>query len=341
MYFIRNATIILIFISIMCPLEIHSSLYGSIEHLTGKEIQEHNDVAEFKNFLEKSDKSQKEMISMAKDEFLKKFSSPENKDVDKAFRIFRKFYREVIRKCDHIFYKKRDSQELLHKISVIIGYTHENPLSAFERIDNVSSKEIKTKYGSTLKELYEYRNCGINFIQSEGDWYLKEDTEFLVEILSDFGSSELREYLLFRVSEDKERLGEDAGLLISWEDLRKRIIRWEQFTHAYPNLLETEKEIKPKLHKLLILYLTGIDNTPAYDLWKSGEIKFTLRKSYETFLKENNISSYYALINSVYNILKKHRFKINEELILFLHNQGYRNIGFERCVKRFLAKDKK
>jgi len=281
----------------------------------------------FMDSINRLDRSKKESILIAKNEFEKMCSTAEKQIVDSAFRSFMEFYKGVIRKCNHVFYDRRDYQDLLHDIEEIVGSKFDNPLPAFEKIDSKSSAEIKTKYAATLKELYEYRNCGINFTCGEGDWYLEEDGDFLVEVLSNYGSVELRDYLIFWANEDKERFAHDGGLLISWEDLRKRIIRWEEFANKHPTLLETEKEIKPKLQVLIGAYLWGLDNTPAYDLWESKweskKIEPELRKSYEIFLKENKTSSYYSLIKGVYTILNKHNFKLSKELIMFVDSQGY------------------
>lgn len=299
-------------------------------------------VIAFKNFLINLDNTKKESILVARDKFFKSFSTATVKENKEAFRIFRGFYQEVIRECDQIFYNKKDCQQLLGNISSLVKGGLENPLPAFEKLNNESSNEIRTKYAAILKELYGYRNCGMNFYQSEGDWYLKEDIVFLIKMFPVSGRNELKDFLIFLNNED-ERIAEDAGLIISWDDLRKRILCWEQFVEKHPDFLETINEVKPGLATLVGVYLVGLPNTQAYRVHSTGEIEPKLKKSYEIFLQQNKSSSFYNLISEVYNILKKHNFKINKELVDFLNSQGYNGPAheLEQYLKIIFRENKK
>ncbi|MCI0614236.1 hypothetical protein L0244_14715 [bacterium] len=185
-----------------------------------------------------------------------------------------------------------------------------------------------------LQRLHNYGKYGIKLWVEEAQVYLAEDVDFLVKTATVL-NGELREYITFHANEFREPIAGDATLGISWEELRKRIMRFEPFAREHPDLLETEAEIKPELDRLLWMYLVGLDNTPAYDLRDTGEIDTELRKSYATFLTEDHTSSYYSLISEAYKILEKHAFKINAELLAFLHERGFDDVVFNRDAEAF------
>ncbi|MCK5347403.1 MAG: hypothetical protein KAR20_28530, partial [Candidatus Heimdallarchaeota archaeon] len=213
------------------------------------------------------------------------------------------------------------------------------PFDTIENLAEESYKIIESNHRNALIELEKFRHCssyGMKFYMAEGDWYLRENTDFLIQVSSVL-TGDLREFILFNGTEMKTRIAEDASLLISWDELRQRIIRWENFAKLHPDLEETKKEIEPQIPRMVQWYLTGIDNTRAYDYddyyGGTAKINSELRKSYEIFIKENTGSSYYPLIQSVYTILLKHEFKCQRELGYFLINNGYRVYYWRDCLK--------
>lgn len=296
-------------------------------------LQNISPFEKFSYFLEKLDESDIESINIAKYKIwdIVEF---DKEHADSIFRIFYKFYRETIRECNNNFFKMKDYQFFLHEISELVGHTLENPIPTFKKIDNKKSRKLKNDYAQIVIDLEKYVNSGVIFYQSEGDWYLAENPDFLDE-LSNLFSGELKDYLIFLASEYKERLAEDAGLLISWNNLRQRIIRWEEFAKKHEKLKEIGTEIQPKLHTLFSVYLIGTDNTKAYDIF-TGKLDTNLKLSYQNFIEENKDSNYYSIIDSVYKILGENKFEINSDLIKYLENTGYTHPNFIRWADKFL-----
>lgn len=263
----------------------------------------------YEKFLETLDNSKKESVLAARDEFLKSFSTAENEIATQAFRLFWKFYREFIREQDKLLYSNE------------YHLTNSEEPGVFEE----------------LQTLHNHDKYGIKISTETAQIYLAEDVDFLVKTATVL-NGELSEYITFHANEFREPIAGEASLGISWEELRKRIMRFERFAREHPGLPETEAEIKPELDRLLWMYLVGLDNTPAYDLRDAGEINAELRKSYATFLAEDRASSYYSLINEAYKILEKHTFKMNAELLACLHEREFADNVFNRNVEAFLIK---
>ena len=124
-------------------------------------------------------------------------------------------------------------------------------------------------------------------------------------------------------SKTAQRVAEDAGLLIGWDDLRQRIGRWETFARAHPALPETRDIVRPEVVRLVAFYVIGVDNTRAYDE-RSRSPGGTLRidpqlmASYERFLIENRGSAYYKVIEGIVTRLRASRGALTRELIDFL-----------------------
>lgn len=258
-------------------------------------------------------------ILIARDELFQRFPVQSSQDFDDALRAFISFYKNKISTEDSNFYRDRKLQSVLHKLPFVNLYTIK-PLETFLNNKTTTAQEFQKQNKDSLVILLNYRKCGVDFYSAEGDWYLKEDPDFIVNIASHY-KSPLSEYLIFNAEENRQLLGEDAGLYISWEELRKRIVRWDSFALAHPLLKETEENVFPQIRKLLFLYLIGPDNTRGFSR-ETNELLPQLKTSYENFLSENKSSICYQIIKKSYNILKAHQFKDNDEYRRFLRSEG-------------------
>ncbi len=273
----------------------------------------------YTDFLRRLDSANPSSILLAKNELLTRFREKTDESGNDAFRAFSKFYSDTISRLDNGFSSKPYFQEALSKIAEATGLDN-NPFPAFDKLDNTSAREIKQKYASALKELYQYRKAGINFGQSEGTWYLQGDPDFFQDA-SSVTTGEYKEYLRFNAEECKQNIVEDGGILVAWDELRKRIIREENFAKQHPNLPETEKNIKGSMSWLMDVYLTGIDNSSVDN--HGVRLDPEIRDSYEMFLKENSSSQYYNIVRDVYAIWTKNDFKTSRELVDYLREKGH------------------
>jgi len=296
-----------------------SAVYGVNAAPSATQKNANADYSAYAIFLNKLDSSVPNSIVQAKTELLSRFRGKQDESANDAFRAFSKFYSDTIAGLDGGVSSNSRLQEVLSKIADVTHLDY-NLFPAFDKLDTTSAREIKKKYASDLKELHQYTNAGLNFGSAEGMWYLTSDPDFLKEAAS-VTTGDFKEYLRFNAEECKQRIAEDAGILIPWDELRKTIIREEDFSKQHPNLPEVEKDLKGSISWMMNVYLAGIENSSIdnYGVQLTPEVK----NSYETFLKENTASKYYNVVKDVYAIWTKNNFKTSRELIDYLKEKGH------------------
>lgn len=308
-----------------------------------KNLQESAGIIAYKKFtiniLRNLGKQEKieccDKILAARDEFLRHRTAMSEKDAKESFLYFLDVYDCIV---GGGFVSSKYLEDLLNGVD----------------INSVKNEEERKKYKDALKELSKFRSCGIGFDriwqENSYDWIYDRDPDFLIQVLTDFGvKGRLKKYLTFIFNEEKEKLTVNDKLNISWDDFRKKIIRWEKFLSENPSLtdvlkmeglnselIETNSEREKMipadlmLEGMIHIYLMGTDSKEnmAYDYSGTGKINAELKKSYETFIKDNRSSSYYNLINGVYSILGKHDFVVNQELITFVKANNKGDLGW-------------
>lgn len=270
-----------------------------------------NNIAKYKELLSQLNSSNKESILKAKDEFFKHFKK-DDKTSEEGFQLFRDYYIELINKHQDKF--AQISNVLFEEPAFyeVIEGTFKNPLAGFEKLNKLDKDRIKRKYSTQLNEIAGYLKSGIKITgDDEEGYYLTENLTFLSDMLQNY-EIDFVKFIEFMKSEDK-RIVIDGGLQISWEDLRKKLLRFEKFAGDYPNLKETQEIIEPKIKWLFAVYIDGLDNTPAFD-WETQKLNSGLKNSYEFFLKENKKSKFFETLQKYYKILEKNKFMYNDEV---------------------------
>ncbi|MFA6433501.1 MAG: hypothetical protein WCW52_02265 [Elusimicrobiales bacterium] len=291
-------------------------------------------VPAYEKYLQTLNPISPESILAARNNYLTEFENGADLHGE-GFRTFRKFYENVVQEFDYVFHKDRDSQVLLNELSRIIKNYNGDPLDKFAEMHTADAEKIRSQSAIALRKLEEYHRCGIGFYYGEGEWYLQMNLDFLLATASGV-SAALLDYIKFYVTEHRETIAGDASLGITWEELRRRIIRFEKFAESHAQLPEIQNEVNPELHELVSVYLYGLDNTRAYNLYYGegdGLIDQSLKTSYEIFLKKNKNSGFYPLINGVYAILEKHEFRISPEQLTFMFSQDYEDVAVARLLE--------
>ena len=321
-----------------------AAFFASPEYIRAAETVSESNIAAYLHLLEKLDARDWKTIPIARAEMEKRFSKSPDSTAVEAFRTFRNYYSLAAQTINRTYFwqtsGKKEYQAVLNAIMSVgnPGYIQEltpevlngDPMQILSSRDEAFRKRMEEKYRVALKDLRELRESGIRFYWGEGNWYAGEDAGYLAKA-GDFLKGDYREYLHFQAETAKERIAEDAALMISWDELRKRIIRQEAFEKKHPSLQETKTEVGNGLQWLVTVYLSGIDNTRAYDLNfmnhgrspGTGAIDPELRKSYERFLSENKDSKFHPLIEKICDILKRHDYTYSKELDLYLKEKGY------------------
>lgn len=330
----RNALLSCIFLA--CSYPAHGVTSAA---LGGQEASAASPTSDFKDYLSKLDVSREESILAARRGFVARFSTARAEVQADAFRLFLEFYREVVRRCDENLVADRNLQKVLHLVTKETAFPErEANRSAVARFRSAAGG-FAAKYQRELTQLARYAECGMRFAKQEGDWYLEGDPDFLLESAAPV-KSEYMDYLLFRRAEAGQRLVEDAGLMVSWEELARRIFRWELFAAVHPSLPETHTTIEPEIRRMISLYLHGADNTAPYDFSKGGKgaVDAELLESYAAYAGRRPASRYAMLIDGIHELLVASHGLLNKKVLDLLRGAGYEAPRLEREFKRLSGK---
>ncbi len=240
--------------------------------------------------IHKSNPPSVEQILMAKDLYFKTFTdadSPETRDA--AFAVFFEFYSKIAENA----YQEQMFSNLPYQ---------EGP-------EMEEAKKLAAKYGLQL-------------LSGEGDYYPAADSRLVFKMFESHLSDAYKAYLI--LTDKTSNLVSDAALTVDHEELRKIILFGDAILQRYPNSVVLPL-VKKEIHDVFYLYFLGMDNTPVYN-WDNKVILPEVRSSYEAFLKENKNSSYYSLMKSTYDLIKKNHFtytnKFRDKLVDKLRKDG-------------------
>ena len=277
-----------------------------ISSANSNESKSRDNISIYKEFLSRLNSSEIESISMAKNRFLKQFEK-DDKMSEEGFRLFRNYYINFIEKLNEPGNNFLDDFFSAPQFYDVIEGTFKNPLAGFDKLSKSDKDIVKMKYSKSLNEITRCLKSGIKISGNDVDGYrYTEDFSFLADILQNY-EFDLVNFFELMKSEDKE-IHIDAALKISWEELRKKIIRYEKFVNDYPNLKETKQIVEPQLKWFFDVYIGGLDNTPTFD-WDRNVLNSELKNSYKIFLIENKKSKFFLFLQKYYNTLEKNKFK--------------------------------
>jgi hypothetical protein len=92
----------------------------------------------------------------------------------------------------------------------------------------------------------------------------------------------------------------DGGLATTWDEFAECMKDWNDFLDMYPNYAASEEASRNYIFAMIV-YGTGVDNTPVYDR-QTKRLDSELKKSYEKFLGDegNKKYSFYKDFDALY-----------------------------------------
>lgn len=180
------------------------------------------------------------------------------------------------------------------------------------------------EYSKIPDELDEF---GLRFIYIEGNYDIETNPKFLLE-LAEYLDSPFGEVMRFNYRETQETWFNDAVVCMSWDEMRKRIVRYEKMITKYPDLIETGKLLKNNLNRLIPVYFEGMENSRIFE-WSDSKLSESAKISFETYILENIDSGYHDEVVEAYDILKKHDYKYSSEYSEFLRLRVFSQIKCE------------
>jgi hypothetical protein len=193
-----------------------------------------------------------------------------------------------------------------------------HPLSVIRLVKSAAASENPT----LTAQLDAILKWPFAVVQSEGDWYLQPHAEWLVKA-AHWLPGPLAEYLAFRLRESTEVVEEDAGLMMTWDELRQRIGRWDDFARAHSSLPESQDEVIPAVKSMFWVYTCGSDNSRAYGRGEPWLLVPELRESYSQYVNDRVDRFGRAYIEGLLATLKQSGYRRTSAVDQYLARPDY------------------
>lgn len=195
-------------------------------------------------FLQRLKPSDLGSVSRAEQQYVLLFAQQKEQARDSGYVLFERYYSVV----DSVVNAQMEND----------GLDYERAVPGFNdgRVNNVPAA-LKARV-ALLKA------NGFRIEETEGIPFIEKDYAWVKERLYRYLSQPLRAYLEQLRKEYDEPYQEDAGLLVSGEELADRTIWWERFLNDHPKF-PFRAQVAANRQEYLSALLTGMDNSPVYD----------------------------------------------------------------------------
>jgi hypothetical protein len=179
---------------------------------------------------------------------------------------------------------REETDELISKIDKENTYILDNFYThVSEKTQKLSLPDsLKTKFRNLEKANIEFWEIGEGYIE------IRPKANYYQKVFENKLPADYNEFVKLEAFENKDLIGADAGLSISFEELSVLVLNWENFLLKYPNS-KLYAEVKENYKNLLNIYLFGLDNTPTYE--NNGDNTYELydenKKEFERFTSKN------------------------------------------------------
>ena len=222
--------------------------------------------------------------------------------------------------CDHL----EDYQRYVDKTVAILMNELINNRVLYNKLFELPAKkngELILKRNGDL-EVNEYITYllenGLRLGSSEGGLYLFQDPLYFVNSFNKVLPEPIIEYYIILNKDIEEGFAEDGALIIPWDNLREKIIRYESYLKRNISIdcPYIAKLVKKKINKYLRSYLYGAPNGPFLaDIDNKNLLNQEAKKSFERFLKENKDSKHFRIIQTFYSKIEENDFRVNEDAL--------------------------
>ncbi len=303
-------------------------------------------VAEYESFLRALEIDERAALR-ARDELIRTFSRSQVPDSQAAFRLFRTFHAEVGKRLGAGF-DRSPAARVLDEICPRARRCPGATIAEFSKSGSLASAVARGAPTEDSRTITALREAGFAFQSSEGMWYLIPDPSFLSSAAAMLPLGELAEWVRFWEAESPQITVEDESLLITWDELRLRLTRWEAFARIHPSLPETRDEVIPHVRQLAIAYVCGTVNTRPYGrIAEKGPsspaiVDPALKASYVKFLAGSRESGYSSLISGIVTRLARSRDELSDDLRAFLKSElkdAYAAGLLDALVRPYIPRD--
>jgi hypothetical protein len=168
-----------------------------------------------------------------------------------------------------------------------------------------------------------FNKFGYSVQSTEGFWYIDAEFNYLFNTFNKFISQAMKDFLLYRSTEQEEGFSEDAGLLIPFDSVGSRAVKWEAFLTKYPSFI-LKSEVIDWYSTCVSTYLTGMDNSSVFS--DGGSLDTSVKLSYEQFVTTYGDSKTGSLVKKWYDFLATKDFKQSSDIDSFLNANGTKSM---------------
>jgi hypothetical protein len=196
----------------------------------------------YRIYLHSLDTLQPASNTTAAKKYAELFKSANQNTRDSAFSVFKDFYNKLDQTLDN----SRDAS---------ISY------DSLVTDSNGHLPKLSPKLAAFAQAL---KDNGFKVYMSEGDPYIGQDLDFEAEWFYAYISEPLKNFLIELNKEDKEGFSEDAGLIISPEQLADRTVWWENFAKKNSGTIIGRPSLE-NWKSYLGTMMNGMDNSPVLE----------------------------------------------------------------------------
>lgn len=209
----------------------------------------------------------------------------------------------------------------LYFLQIFYGTVNNLTDSLSIKFPETMRKMEEGKEDTQTKNLEEYLSLfGAGVFMTEGMFYLDVEPDYFLSIFDKQVSNGLNAYLIQRKRELIEGFSEDAGLIISFDKVYERVLKWEQIVAENPNFLMVD-DSQQYYETYLETLLTGMDNSRVFD-FEDERLIPEVKEIYESVAKSGPNTKSTEIIKDYYNLLVESDFKYSDKVDDYLKKNG-------------------
>jgi hypothetical protein len=151
---------------------------------------------------------------------------------------------------------------------------------------------------------------------AEGDTYFYVNESALLEWFGNAVSEEIRQFLRIWAHEQATPMAEDAGLMVSLDEVERRMADAKRFLADYPGSAVREP-MRAAYQQRLAVYLGGLPNSPAFD-HLDGVMDVDRRQRLEAYVGAHPGTESARIVEQYLALLRANGFKRGPEVDRFL-----------------------
>ena len=209
-----------------------------------------------------------------------------------------------------------EEYETIYNEQLFTGTIPDLMYKYFEYVFDYSKIEFIKE--AELKELlYDITLGGFKIVDTEGTFMVIVDYNALMTF-NEYIEDDLKYYIELLAMIYNDPVAMDASIVVSSQELEKRIIQMENYIKTYENQQRKEMILSLYLGYTMV-YISGTENTPIFD-YDTGVMNAGMFKTFEAAAGTYNETIFGNVISKYIEVLKQEGFESTEKVQDFIIN---------------------